>query len=48
MTNGKVAGSNGKTCSAHMLLVRISEELQEVFSTAETPLVSGGKGEEKE
>ena len=48
VANGKVAGSNGKIGSAHTLPARISEELEEVFSTAETPLASDGKGEEKE
>ena len=40
MANGKVTVSNGKIGSAHALPTRISEELEEVFSTAETPLVS--------
>ena len=33
MANGMVTGSNGKIGSAHMLPARISEELEEVFST---------------
>ena len=41
-----VTGGNGKIGSAHTLLARISEELEQVFSAAETPLGSGGKGKE--
>ena len=40
VANGKVTSSNGKIGSAHTLLVRISEELKEVFSAAETPLAA--------
>ena len=52
MANGKVTGSNGKIGSAHSLpahslpAARISEELEEIFSVAETPLGSSGEGKE--
>ena len=46
MANGKVTGSNGKIGSTHTLPARISEELEEIFSVAETPLASGGEGKE--
>ena len=41
-----VTSSNGKIGSTHTLLARISEEPEEVFSAAETPLGSGGDGKE--
>ena len=41
-----VTSSNGKIDSAHTLPARISEEPEEVFSAAETPLGSGGNGKE--
>ncbi|MCG8621506.1 MAG: hypothetical protein MJE68_05840 [Proteobacteria bacterium] len=46
VANGKVTGSNGKIGSAHTLPARISKELEEVFSAAETPLVGCDKGKE--
>jgi hypothetical protein len=46
VANGKVTNSNGKIGSAHTLPARISKELEEVFSTAETPLVGSEGGEE--
>ena len=46
VANGKVTGSNGKIGSARTLPARISKELEEVFSAAETPLLGCDKGEE--
>ena len=46
VVNGTVTGSNGKIGSARTLPARISKELEEVFSAAETPLVGCDEGEE--
>ena len=46
MAKGKVTSSNGKIGSAHTLPARISEELEDVFPMAETPLGSSDEGEE--
>ena len=46
VANGKVTNGNSKIGSAHTLPARISKELEEVFSAAETPLVGCDKGEE--
>ena len=43
MAKGKVTSSNSKIGS---LLARISEELEDVFTTAETPLGCSDEGEE--
>ena len=46
VVNGTVTSSNGKIGSARTLPARISKELEEVLSAAETPLVGCDKGEE--
>ena len=46
VANGKVTNSNSKIGSAHTLPARISKELEEVLSAAETPLVGCDEGEE--